>query len=291
MNAAYFVGLAINGLVEGLIIGLAALAINLVFAVARFPNAATGDLMTIGAYAGIAVQAAGLRSVAAQGAAAILAGMALSVALYLAVFRALRGRAMLASLLASIGLAILVRSVLSFFVGHDQFVFQLPLTRPWVVMGVRIQPHDVWLAAVAAAAVAAVFAVLFLTPIGRRMRAVADDLSLARASGIHVDRVLLALWLMVGLITAVAGMVLGIRTVVTPEMGWNMLLPAFAAAVLGGVGSPVGAVVASIVLGIAQELSTPFLGFTYKIGFAFAVLVMILAIRPAGLFGRLERVR
>ena len=90
---------------------------------------------------------------------------------------------------------------------------------------------------------------------------------------------------------AIAGMVLGMRTVVTPEMGWNMLLPAFAAAVLGGVGSPVGAVVASIVLGIAQELSTPFLGFTYKIGFAFAVLVAILAIRPAGLFGRLERVR
>jgi neutral amino acid transport system permease protein len=291
MGVAYYAALAINGVVEGLIIGLAALAINLVFAVARFPNAATGDLMTVGAYAGIAVQQAGSRNLWLQGLAAVGTGMALSVALYIVIFRALRGRSMLSSLLASIGLAILLRSLLTLFVGPDQYVFRIPMARPWRPMGIPIQPNDLWLAGIAFAAVAASFIVLYLTPIGRQMRAVADSLTLARTSGIRVDRVLVALWLMVGVVTAVAGMVLGIRTVVTPELGWNMLLPAFAAAVLGGVGSPVGAVVAAIVLGVAQELSTPFLGFTYKIALAFAVLVAILAVRPSGLFGRAERVR
>ncbi|SLN64339.1 branched-chain amino acid ABC transporter permease [Oceanibacterium hippocampi] len=291
MGYAYYVGLAINGAVEGLTIGLAALAINLVFAVGRFPNATTGDLMTVGAYAGIAVQQSGLRSLWLQGLAAVGASMALSLALYLFVFRALRGRGMLAPLLASIGLAILVRSVLSFFAGHDQYVFQLPIVRPIMIAGIPVQSYDLWLGGVALVCVLLVMAILFLSPIGRQMRAVADDLTLARTSGINVDRVYLVMWLLVGFVTGVAGMVLGVRTVVMPEMGWNMLLPAFAAAVLGGVGSPAGAVLAAMVVGIAQEMSTPVLGFTYKIGLAFMVLVVILAVRPAGLFGRVERVR
>jgi len=291
MGLTYYLGLAINGVIEGLIIGLAALALNLVFAVARFPNAATGDLMTMGAYAGIAVQQAGSRNLLLQGLAAVAAAMALSVAMYLFAFRALRGRTMLSPLLASIGLALLARSLLSLFVGHEQYVFRMPIVRPWMLAGVPIQANDLWLACIAVVCVAVTFAVLFLTPIGRQMRAVADDLTLARASGIRADRVLLALWLLVGFICGVAGMVLGVRTVVMPEMGWNILLPAFAAAVLGGVGSPIGAVVAALVLGVAQELSTPFLGFTYKIALSFAVLIAILAVRPAGLFGHVERVR
>lgn len=290
-GAVYYANLAINGVVEGLIVGLAALAINLVFAVGRFPNAATGDLMTVGAYAGIGVQALGSRNVLLQGAAAIAAAMAVSLLAYLAVFRKLGNRSLVASLLASVGVAFFARSMLTLFVGQSQQVFQLPIVRALNFSGVRIQPTDLWLALVAAGCVAATFALLFLTPIGRRMRAVADNPELARASGIRAGRVMITLWLTVGAVSGVAGMVLGIKTVVTPEMGWELLLPAFAAAVLGGVGSPVGAVIAGIVLGIAQELSTPLLGFTYKIALAFVLLAAILVVRPSGLFGVAERVR
>jgi branched-chain amino acid transport system permease protein len=79
--------------------------------------------------------------------------------------------------------------------------------------------------------------------------------------------------------------------VVSPEIGWEMLLPAFAAAILGGVGSPVGAVLAGVLLGMAQELSTPFVGFTYKIALSFVVILLVLLIRPRGLLGRVEGVR
>ena len=102
---------------------------------------------------------------------------------------------------------------------------------------------------------------------------------------------MIALWSLVGGITAVAGLILGIKTVVSPEIGWEMLLPAFAAAILGGIGSPVGAVLAGVLLGMAQELSTPFVGFSYKIALSFVVILLVLLLRPRGLLGRIEGVR
>jgi branched-chain amino acid transport system permease protein len=267
------------------------LTISLVYAVARFPNAAAGDIMTVGAYAGIGVQLAGGASVLLQGAAAIAACIAVSLICHILVFRRLRGRSMVAPLLASIGLAFFVRAVLSFFFGQDQYVFKVPFSRPLVLAGVRLQPADLWIAATVLLCMGAVFIVLFLTPIGRRMRAIADNPDLARASGIRAGRVMIVLWSLVGVVAAIAGIVLGLKTVVAPEMGWALLLPTFAASVLGGIGNPVGAVLAGIVLGIAQELSTPFLGFTYKIALSFIVMAGILALRPQGLLGVAERIR
>lgn len=290
-GSLFYLNLVFNGLVQGLVIGLAALALTLVFAVARFPNAATGDLMTAGAYAGIGVQALNVRSVVLQGAAAILTCIVLAVVQYWFVLRFLRGRSVVSLLLVSIGLALATRGALSFFVGHEQYLFNIPIMRPYVIAGLRVQVVDVWLAIAALVCVSATFAMLFLTPVGRRMRAVADNGELARASGIRVQRVMVPLWAAVGAICAVAGMMLGIKTVVMPEAGWHVLLPAFAAMVLGGLGNPVGAVLAGIILGVVQELSTPFVGFTYKIALSFIVLAVILTVRPQGLFGAPEEVR
>ncbi len=282
--------LLVNGIVQGLVIGLGALAITLVFGIARFPNAATGDLMTLGAYGAIGThQASG--SLLLSGLASVAITAAASLAAYYAVFRRLADRSVVALLVASIGVAFVIRAALGLVFGHGQQVFQVPLSRPYVIGGVRISPLDLQLALVAAGALAVVFAVLFLTPIGRQMRAVADDRDLARVSGIRAGRVMVSLWALAGAITAVSGMMLGIRTIVAPEVGWELLLPTFAAAILGGIGSPVGAVVAGLVLGVAQEVSTPFVGFTYKIALAFAVMLAVLLVRPRGLFGRVEGVR
>jgi branched-chain amino acid transport system permease protein len=123
------------------------------------------------------------------------------------------------------------------------------------------------------------------------MRAVADNPDLARISGVQPERIMIALWGLVGALTAIAGFILGIKTVVSPEIGWEILLPAFAAAILGGIGSPAGAVIAGVLLGMLQEVSTPFIGFSYKIALSFAVILFVLLVRPRGLFGRIEGVR
>lgn len=279
-----------NGVVQGLFIGMAALAITLVFGIARFPNAATGDVMTLGAYAGLVAQQA-TNSMALAGAAAILAGAATGLASHWLVFRRLAGRSVVSLLVASIGVAFVIRAVLGVVFGQAQEVFQVPLTRAQLYWGVRVTPLDLQISEVVVVALLAVFAVLYFTPIGRQMRAVADDRDLARVSGIRPERVMVALWLMAGAVAGLAGMMLGIKTVVAPEIGWEMLLPAFTAAILGGIGSAPGAVLAGLLLGVAQEVSTPFVGFSYKIAIAFLVMLVVLLVRPSGLFGRSESVR
>jgi branched-chain amino acid transport system permease protein len=285
-----YINLVIAGAVQGLVIALAALAISLSFAVARFPNAATGDTMTVGAYVAVLVQAAA-GSLLLGSIAAVIVTTLVSVACYLLVFKKLERRPLVASLIASIGIAFFLRSMLTFFLGFEQHVFQVPIMRALNFSGVRIIRIDLWLSGIAILVLAATFVVLFLTSLGRRMRAVAADMDLARASGIRTGRVMIALWAIVGVLSAVAGIMVGIKTVVTPDLGWDLLLPAFAAAILGGIGSPGGAVLAAILLGVAQEVSTPFVGFTYKIALAFVALIAVLIVRPAGLFGQPERVR
>jgi branched-chain amino acid transport system permease protein len=180
---------------------------------------------------------------------------------------------------------------LTFFLGHDQQVYPLPITRAMVFGPLRIQPTDLMVIGAAILALAAVFATLHLTPIGKRMRAVADNADLARAGGINANRVLLVMWIMAGLLSGLAGTLLGIKTVVSPEMGWDLLLPAFAATILGTIGNPIGAVLGGLLIGMTQELSTPFVGFTYKIAVGFLVLLLTLLIRPQGLFSKNALVR
>ena len=291
MTGVDFVNLLINGTVEGLLIALPALALTLVMGISRFPNAATGDTMTLAAYAGIGAQAVGGGSLVAAVLGSVAAGVAVSVFFYLWVFRALRSRPPVASLVASIGIAFFARSFLTFFVGHDQKTYEVALVRAWNFDGIRLLPTDLYVAAVALLATALLFALLHLTPIGRQMRAVADNPDLARACGIRSGRVLIALWAVVGVLCALGGTMFGIKAVVSPEMGWELLIPAFAAMILGGIGSPAGAVLGGVLLGVASELSVPFVGPSYKIAIAFALLLLVLLVRPRGLFGKALSVR
>ena len=150
-------------MLQGLLVALAALAVSLCFAVARFPNAATGDFMTLAAYVGVGLQAV-TGSLVVGVTAAILAVALISLGSYALVFRPLiRSRSLVAPLIASIGLAFLLRSVLTFFVGFDQLSFRIPIARALVFGGVRIRPSDLWLLAIALATLLGVLAVLFLT--------------------------------------------------------------------------------------------------------------------------------
>jgi branched-chain amino acid transport system permease protein len=291
MTTVYIVNLIVSGLVQGLIIALAALSINLVFAIARFPNAAAGDFLTIGAYNGILIQKGLGVSVLLAGLGSTIATAVCVMIIFRLAIKPLLGRSIVAPLLSSIGITLFVRYAISFFVEGEQYTFDVPIVRALNFGGVRILPIDLYVGAAALVTLAVVFLFLFKTPLGRQMRAVADNPNLARASGIRSNRVMLVLWLIVGAICGVGGVILGVKTVVVPDMGWNLLLPAFAAAVLGGVGSLSGSVIAGILLGVVQELSAPFVGFTYKLAISFVVLAAILIFRPQGFFGESERVR
>lgn len=286
-----FANLLINGLIEGLVVALPALAMTLVMGVNRFPNAATGDLMTTGAYAAVAVQLLGGMPLWVAAIASVAVTAVVSAGSYQLIFRKLAGRPMVASMLAAIGLGFLLRSLISFFAGHDQRTFEMPLVRAWNFGGIRILPTDLLIAAIAAACLALVFVLIYRTSFGRQLRAVADSADLARASGIRAGGLMLCLWLLVGALSSIGGVLLGMKAIVTPEMGWESLIPAFAAMVLGGIGSPVGAVLGALVLCMVQELSVPLLGPSYKLVLSFVVLALVLLLRPAGIMGRVQLVR
>jgi branched-chain amino acid transport system permease protein len=186
-----YLQLVLNGLVQGLVVSLAALAVTLVFGIVRFPNAATGDTMTFGAYmALVAHRATGSLAVAAGSAMAATAALAL--AFHLLVFRKLADRSVVALLVVSIGVGFVIRAGLGLAFGLEQQVFDVPLTRPYRFWGLILNAMDVQLAAVAALMLVVVFAILKWTPIGRQMRAVADNRDLARASGIRPGRIMIA---------------------------------------------------------------------------------------------------
>lgn len=291
MTTIDILNLLLNGLIEGLVVALPALAMTLVMGVNRFPNAAAGDFMTTGAYVAVAVQLLGGLPLWAAALAAMAVTALLSAGSYALIFRKLAGQPMVSSLLAAIGLGFVLRSLISFFAGHDQRTFDLPLTRAWNFSGVRVLPTDLAVAGIALASLAVVFVLLYRTSFGRQLRAVADSADLARASGIRAGALLRSLWLLVGALSAIGGVLLGMKAVVTPEFGWESLIPAFAAMVLGGIGSPVGAVLGAVLLCVAQELSVPLLGPSYKLVLSFAVLALVLLLRPAGLMGRVQLVR
>ena len=119
------------------------------------------------------------------------------------------------------------------------------------------------------------------------MRAMADNPELAQVSGINTELVVAWTWAIGASLAAIAGMLAGIENkMITPELGWQTLLPLFAAIILGGIGSPYGAMVGGMTIGLAEEVSTAFISTSYKPAVAFGVLVLMLLIRPQGLFGR-----
>ncbi len=123
------------------------------------------------------------------------------------------------------------------------------------------------------------------TKTGKAMRAMADNPDLARVTGIDTDLVIVWTWVIGTTLAVAGGVFLGIDTRLQPTMGWHLLLPVFAAAILGGIGRPYGAIAGGMLVGITSELSTMFFLPVYKPAVAFALMVVVLIVKPTGLFG------
>jgi len=277
--------LLIYGIVVGSIIALGAIGISLTFGILRFANFSAGDLMTLGAYLAFAlVVGGGLPMVIAFPLAA--AGTAVAaVVIDRAVFVHLRRTAPVILLISSFGMALIVRSIVQIVWGPSNQVYESGIQMPWVVAGLRIKPDQLYIIGGAVVLVVAMHLFLQRTKVGKAMRAMSDNVDLARITGIDTERVVLWTWVLAGVMMAAAGIFLGLDTRLHPIMGFRMLLPMFAAAILGGIGKPYGAIVGGLVIGIAQEYSTLVLSPPYKDAVAFGLLVLMLIFRPQGLFG------
>jgi len=274
-----------NGIAIGSVIALAAVGLTLTYGILKLSNFAHGDYMTLGAYLTWFFNINGLNIPIAMFCSALGTVVAMLVAEFLLWQPMRKQRATPTTLIIlSIGLALFVRNSILFVWGGSNQFYDIPPAPATDVLGVKIAFYR--LVAIALAVVAAIVLHFILqnSKIGKAMRAVADNIDLARVSGIDVDRVILWTWVITGVLVALAGTTYGLITVIRPNMGWFLILPMFASVILGGIGNPYGAIAGALIIGVAQELSVLFLDPAYKQGIALAIMVVILLVRPRGLF-------
>lgn len=283
---------SLNGLTLGTIYALGAVGLTLVYGILRLVNFAHGDFLTFGAYMAYLVNVTwGLPL-----AAAIAFGMAATAALGLLSERLMwrpmraKGAGFLQLLLMSIGLAFVIRAFVQWFWGTEIRTLDVNVIDSVSFLGLRIGQTELLVVVLGIAVLAAVALVVRFTLLGKRMRALSDDMALAETAGIDTRRVILYTWLFAGALAGLAGALAGALTNLRPELGFELLLPIFAAVILGGIGNPFGALSAGLVLGVVIELSTLVVEPRWKVTFGFIALIIALIIRPQGIFGRAKAV-
>jgi branched-subunit amino acid ABC-type transport system permease component len=292
--------LAVYGVVSGSIITLGAVGLSLTYSILRFSNFSHGDLMTTGAYMGLgflwlfqgllpgrwAPLSFGPALLPAL-ALAMVGNAGLAIVVDRLVFRRLRRAKPVLLLMAAVGVAFVLRNLVLFGAQSDPLYYSRRIQRALVLGGIRIKADQLFVIGVALLAVLALHLFLRYTKTGKAMRAMADNPDLAQVSGINTERVVIWTWALGAALAALAGILSGIENkLITPELGWQTLLPLFAAVILGGIGSPYGAMLGGMTIGLAEEVSTAFISTSYKPAVAFGVLVVMLLVRPQGLLGR-----
>ncbi|WP_068087797.1 branched-chain amino acid ABC transporter permease [Polycladidibacter stylochi] len=273
----------IPGLVLGSIYALGAVGITLVFGILRFAHLAHGDLATFGAFTALAVVATtGVNPWIALPVAMVICA-ALAVGIDKVFYDYLSERPKIITVMASLGIALMLRSLIQVIWGVDTETYTRGIVRPDNYWGFRIRDRELYTLLAMFAITGALWLFLQKTKWGKAMRAMSDNPDLALLSGVDNRLTTMLTWAIVGALCAASGFFLGLNTELKSMMGWTMLLPMFAAAILGGVGRVEGAVLGGLVVGVAEELSVLVLPSEYKAAMAFAILIVILLVRPTGL--------
>ena len=280
----------INGILAGAQLAVPAIGFTTIYAVLRFPNFALASHATIGAYAGVLVNTQlGWPAGAALAVAFVAAGL-VGVASDTLVLRRLRPSGSLTTAIGAAALGIVLENIVRFAFGNDSIGFDLPVLRDWRVSlgslgAVRIGPQQLEAAGASVIAMLVLFVFLGFTRSGRMMRAVADNPMLAGLKGIDAESVARrANFVGMGL-AGFGGMLIGLDTSVDPLVGYRVVLPVFAAAVVGGLGSIPGAVCGAFLIGIGEEMSTLVLDPSYRTAVGFVAILLVLTLRPRGLLG------
>lgn len=315
------VGFVLDGLILGLVIGLAGVGLSMTYSILNFANFAHGDYLTAGAFSGwaaayvvalftlgidqpfgriILLNAPSLVSIAQSPVAVavgLLASAAFTVGLVLAldrvVYKPMRDKGGIPLLIASIGVALALRYAIVFFWSTNTRGVtstnprSLPSFQFYVVDGTyTINMHEIVLVVSAVALMLGVHLLLQRTKLGKAMRAMADNKALAQVTGIPTERVVRSTWIIGGGLAGLAGFLIILeRGVISFNFGWRLLLFIFSGVILGGIGSVYGAIGGGIIIGIASRIALVWIPSGFPRVAAFGVMILVLLYRPEGLFG------
>jgi branched-chain amino acid transport system permease protein len=313
------VGFVIDGLILGLVIGLAGVGLSMTYSILSFANFAHGDYLTAGAFSGwatayivalftldgldvtfgeiILLNAPSLVSawtspfaVLAGFVVSALASIALVLGLDRIVYKPMRNKDGIALLIASIGVALALRYAIVFVWSTSTRGVtstnkaSLPSTDLFGMYTLNL--HEGIMIVAAVLLMLGVHLLLQYTKLGKAMRAMSDNKALAQITGIPTERVVRATWVIGGGLAGVAGFLIILeRGVLSFNFGWRLLLFIFSGVILGGIGSVYGAIGGGIIIGIASRIALVWIPSGFPRVAAFGVMILVLLYRPAGLFG------
>jgi|UniRef100_UPI00404A9019 neutral amino acid transport system permease protein len=286
--------LTLDGILLGLVIGLAALGLSLIFGTTGLTNFAHGEILTLAglltyyfsAIIGLPVLAAAPLAVLLG---AFISGYLQDKLLWKPLRR--RGTGLIAMLVVSIGFAIFLRYFFLFIFGGDTRQLPQYAGQAGLEFGlINITPKSILTSFIGVLLIIGATLWLLRTRMGKASRAIADNPALASASGIDVQKVIRAVWILGAALASYAGVIVTTNQGVSFLMGQDMLLLIFAAVTLGGLGTANGALVGSLIIGLFVQLSTLFIPTELKYVGALIVLILILVIRPQGILGKKERI-
>ncbi|WP_300060643.1 branched-chain amino acid ABC transporter permease [uncultured Roseobacter sp.] len=295
----------IDGVLTGSYLSLGAIGLTLVMHILRFANFSHAELLSLGAYAALVFDA--LVTALVPVLAAKLGPLSLTYALLIAilismvltgisavlidrlVFKRVREKGWeLSMVFASFGMALIIRNVIGLIFGlspelySKDIAFAMILSRDPLIL---VKPDQVFVLIAALVLMFVLHLILSRTTFGYALRAVAENPSLAQVNGVNLARTVTAVWLIGGGLAAVAGVFYGLSHQVIPVMGRDLVLPIFAATIVGGIGSVYGAVLGGFIVGIAGNLALVVLPSGYTPSIPFMLILIVLMIRPHGLFG------
>lgn len=283
---------ALNSLISGSLYALAAVGLTIVYGVLRLTNFAHGDMLTLGAYVGYAINVQWNLPIALAFLVAPIAVAAFAVGTEFVVWRPLRkqGAGLLQKLLMAIGLALVLRYAIQFIWGGSRDFYEIDNTgtfdflRNW--FGLTLGYYDLLVVVIGSLVLVGVGLLLSKTLLGTSMRALSDDVDLAESSGVDSQRTITATWALSGGLVGIAGVLAGATINVYPTLGWDLLLTIFACVIVGGIGSAYGALLGSYVIAFSQEFLVLWVDTSYKTTIGFVIMVVVLLIRPNGILGK-----
>ncbi len=278
----------INGLMLGGTYALVAIGYSLVFGVLRLIHLAHGEVFMVGAYIGLEIMLALHVGPIAALAAAIVGTALLGIVLELIVFRPIRrkGGSFLAPMVTSIGAGLILQEVFTKIFGAEQSEFPAGLGNDVYHLGpLLVSATQVFIMAIAVLSMIVLHLFISRTRYGMAMRAVAENVEIASVLGINTDAVIMLTFAVASGLAGVAGVLVGLAyTAVSPFMGINMAVKGLAIMLVGGLGSIYGAMVGGLLLGIVEVLCVAYFASSYRDAVAFGLMIVILLVRPRGLF-------
>ncbi|MGJ7541653.1 branched-chain amino acid ABC transporter permease [Variovorax sp. LT1R16] len=284
MNA--FLHQLLAGLASGGIYASVALALVMIYQATHHINFAQGEMAMFSTFIAWMLIQAGLPYWLAFVATVVLS-FVLAAAVEFTVIRPMHDKPALSVVVVFIGLLVIFHSLAGWLFGYTIKQFPSPFPSDAWYGSAMMSAHEVGAIAVTLVVVVALFSFFRFTPLGLAMRAAAQNAASSRLVGINVGRMLMLGWGLAGAIGAVAGMMVAPVVFLDPHMMTGVLLYAFAGALIGGIDSPIGAVLGGFLVGVLENLiGTYVVGTELKLSVALVLIVGVLIVRPAGLLGR-----